>query len=138
MRKSYVKASTTIEMAYIMPIAFLVFITAVYISFYMHDKNIIKGAAYETAVIGARQERLGKETADQIPEYFQERVKGKLIFFSYAEAEGAVEDKAVLVTAKASAKGMRIKVEERASVINPEEYIRDIRKAEKAAEVLFK
>ena len=52
-----VKGSTTVEMAYVMPLIFLVFLIIVRTTFYYHDKSILDGMAYEavtTAVQTAR------------------------------------------------------------------------------------
>ena len=124
------KASTTIEMAYIMPLIFLVFISTVYMLFYLHDKNIIKGTAFEAAIICARQERL-EEGSGQGEKYFTERIQGKLIFFAGSDAEIVKDKKEIIVRASASGKGMNIIIEERAAVTSPEEYIRDVRRVEK-------
>ncbi len=50
-----VRGSATVEMAYMMPVIFLVFVSAIYMVFYLHDKNIVIGAAYETAIVGAQK-----------------------------------------------------------------------------------
>lgn len=54
-----VKGSTTVEMAYVMPLIFLVFLIIVRTTFYYHDKSILDGMAYEavtTAVQTARNQ----------------------------------------------------------------------------------
>lgn len=50
-----VRGSATVEMAYMMPVIFLAFVSAIYMVFYLHDKNIVIGAAYETAIVGAQK-----------------------------------------------------------------------------------
>ena len=52
-----VQGVITVEMAYLMPIIFMVFVLVVYTSFYYHDKQILIGAATETATVGAQQKR---------------------------------------------------------------------------------
>lgn len=54
-----VRGSATVELTYMMPIIFLAFITTIYIIFYFHDKNILIGAAYETAVVGGAESAMG-------------------------------------------------------------------------------
>ena len=47
-----VKGSTTVEMAYVMPLIFLVFLIIVRTTFYYHDKSILDGMAYEAVTTG--------------------------------------------------------------------------------------
>ena len=56
-----VQGVITVEMAYLMPIIFIVFVLIVYTSFYYHDKQILIGAATETATVGAQQKRWPRE-----------------------------------------------------------------------------
>lgn len=44
----------TVEMSYLIPIVLIIFLLVVYTVFYYHDKNILIGAASETAVTGAQ------------------------------------------------------------------------------------
>ncbi|RKQ30339.1 MULTISPECIES: TadE family protein [Clostridia] len=52
-----VQGVITVEMAYLMPIIFMVFVLVVYTAFYYHDKQILIGAAAETTTVGAQQKR---------------------------------------------------------------------------------
>ena len=98
-----VKGSATVELAYMMPVIFLAFIVTIYIIFYFHDKNILIGAAYETAVVGAQKVRWDEEDAEsQMKQLFKERIKGKFIFFAQASAEIEIGEKAVSVNARAA------------------------------------
>lgn len=45
----------TVEMSFLMPIIMLLVMSSIYAFFYYHDKNIIAGAAYETAVVIRRE-----------------------------------------------------------------------------------
>lgn len=45
------KGSMTVEMSFLMPIILLLLMNSILAAFYFHDKNILAGAAYETAVI---------------------------------------------------------------------------------------
>ena len=47
----------TVEMSFLMPIIMLLIMSSIYAFFYYHDKNIIAGAAYETAVVGSNKAR---------------------------------------------------------------------------------
>lgn len=148
MNKS-VKASATIEMAYIMPVIFLVFTAAVYLMFYYHDKNILAGAAYETAVAGSQKMRAaGADDAgaantgggssgaaeggseEMIESMFQSRIRRKLILFPGAFVSVSCTKQQVEVTAIAMRKNMRLKVTGRSAVTKPETFIRNHRKAQ--------
>lgn len=123
------KASATVELVYIMPVIFLAFIALVYILFYLHDKNIISGAAYETAVVGCQKLRWDEEdTEEQMRKLFRERTAGKLLFFARADAELVIEKDMVTVKARAAKRRMSIYTEQRCSVTKPEKFIRDMRK----------
>ena len=64
-----VKGSTTVEMAYVMPLIFLVFLIIVRTTFYYHDKSILDGMAYEavtTAVQTARNPKAKDEAETTI------------------------------------------------------------------------
>jgi len=58
------KGSTVIEMAYLMPVVLLCWMAIIFALFYYHDKNIIGGAAYETAIVGSEEWRWQKEIED--------------------------------------------------------------------------
>ena len=77
----------TVEMSFLMPIIMLLVMSSIYAFFYYHDKNIIAGAAYETAVVGSNKarEKPGSQTgtgdksgtdAAELETLFQSRVNG--------------------------------------------------------------
>ena len=80
--------SFTIEASFVVPIILMVFMASVYIIFYFHDKNILSGAAYETAVVGSERKSYKKE---ELEAYFRRRIKGKLIVFSNVKENIEVE-----------------------------------------------
>ena len=128
-----VKGSATVELAYMMPIIFLAFITTIYIIFYFHDKNILIGAAYETAVVGTQKVRWDEEDVKgELEKLFQERVRGKFIFFSRASVEIEISKEMISVKARASRKRMRMSTRQTAAVTEPEQYIRKLRKVQNA------
>ena len=60
-----VQGVITVEMAYIIPIIFILFATIVYTVFFYHDKNILIGAAGETTEEDTEEtETEAEETAD--------------------------------------------------------------------------
>lgn len=124
-----VKGSATVETALIMPVVLLAFIVSMYMLFYLHDKNIIAGAAYEAAVVGVQKSRWEEEnTKQQAEALFSERIAGKLIFFPTAAAEIKVEKESITVLASAQKHAMKVKVERRLDITTPEDVVRNIRR----------
>lgn len=129
LRRREVRGITTVEMAYIMPVIMLVFLAVIYATFYYHDKNVLIGMAYETAVIGAQQERTPKGMQEgELSAFFMERTRSKLILFGGAQMAVSQNDQYVIVQASASKKRMKLDVEMKAPILDPEKYIRLIRK----------
>lgn len=120
---------STVEMAYIMPVILLVFLAIVYATFYYHDKNILSGIAYETAVLAAQKERTPRGLEEgELVAHFQERLENKMILFGDATVNINRNSKYITVSSCASKKGMRIQIEAKASLTEPEKFIRLLRK----------
>ncbi|MDD3403868.1 MAG: TadE/TadG family type IV pilus assembly protein [Hespellia sp.] len=125
-------AVTTVEMAYIMPVVLLVFLAVVYTAFYFHDKNVLSGMAYETALIGAQTQRLPEEMKEEeMTGFFREHTAGKLILLSNPQVTVSRDTSYVIVKATASRRRMKINVEMKALIMEPEKFIRMIRKVKK-------
>ena len=127
MKKINCKGSTVVEMAYIMPVVLLCWMLIVIALFYYHDKSIIAGAAYESAVMGS--ELWAEETeyrSAKIEDYFRERLQGKLLFYKNVEVGILVDTDKVRVKAEASKYLMLLKVEEQAAITEPEKVVRDM------------
>ena len=119
------KGSTVVEMAYLMPVVLLCWMAVIFALFYYHDKNIIGGAAYETAIVGSEEWRWEKEIEDgKMEQYFQKRIENKLIFFDTVSVETAVVKDEFEVTAGAQKRKMRVSVKRSAALTVPEEKIR--------------
>ena len=81
----------TVEMSYILPMVFWTFLAVIYMIFYFHDKNIMIGAAAETAVVGAQLERKPDEKdRTDLEGFYQQRIAGKLILFPETAAEAEI------------------------------------------------
>lgn len=117
--------SFTIEASFVVPIILMVFMASVYIIFYFHDKNILSGAAYETAVVGSERKSYKKE---ELEAYFRRRIKGKLIVFSNVKENIEVEKEEITVTCSAKKRRMKINVSASVKQTEPETYIRNVRK----------
>jgi len=126
--RKYLQGSTIVEMAYLMPVVLLVWMFIIFALFYYHDKNIIGGAAYETAVVAS--EFLHEDTdlpEGKLERYFQERIYGKMFFFKSAVVQVSSGEDKISVKVMAEGKGLRISVERSAAVTVPEERIRKIK-----------
>lgn len=127
----------TVEMSYLIPIILVLFLTVIYTTFYYHDKNILIGAAGETAAVGAQMERKPDEKGQtDLAGFYQERIQGKLILFSGAEASVSTEKKWVEVSTYADWGKMRLHVVQRAALQKPEAAIRRKWMLEKAVEAV--
>ncbi len=113
----------TIEMAYLMPIVFMVFVLVMYTAFYYHDKQILIGAASETAVVGAQRERIHKEESN-LEWFCKERVNGKLILFAEVKVMASTTKEWVDVDIYAKKRKMNLHIRQRAPIVNPEKKIR--------------
>lgn len=122
------RASTVVEMAYLMQVVLLVWVLVIFALFYYHDKNIVAGAAYETAVVGSElyheEKKVMEDAEERISGYFQNRIRGKLIFFSRVSVEVRIEKERIQIRAGARKRGMTLSVEKGAALTIPEEEIR--------------
>lgn len=119
------KGSTVVEMAYLMPVVLLCWMAVIFALFYYHDKNIIGGAAYETAIVGSEEWRWKKEIEDgKMEQYFQKRIENKLIFFDTVSVETVVVKDEFEVTAGAQKRKCSVSVKRSAALTVPEEKIR--------------
>lgn len=126
-RKQY-KGSTVVEMSYLAPVVLLVWMAVIFGLFYYHDKGVLTGASYETAVVTSELWNAdSKEKQSQAETYFVQRIQGKMLFFGGAEMECIVDDDKITIKAKASKKNLSMKVEESAAVTKPEETVRNLK-----------
>lgn len=119
------KAALTVEAAWLFPLILMIWMFVLFGLFYYHDKNILAGAAYETAVMGS--EWLHEE--EELPQgklgsFFQERIQGKLLYFGGASVDIREQNGRIQVSAQAEGKRMSLSVTGSAAVTVPEEYIR--------------
>lgn len=127
MKKSQ-NGSFTVEASFVVPIVLMMFVASIYVIFYFHDKNILVGAVYETAVVGSGRQEYEKE---ELEAYFRRRIRGKLIIFSDVKEEVELEEDRVRVICRARKKMMRINCRIAMMRTEPEAYIRKIRNIKK-------
>lgn len=124
-----VQGSMTVETSFLMPMILFLIMGCILAVFYSHDKNILSGAAYETAVVGSTKAReKDGVTEGELEQLFRERVRGKCILFSDVRAAVTVGKDEIEVTAAASKRRMKVSVSKRAAVTDPEKYIRNMRR----------
>lgn len=134
-REKWLNGSATVEMSYLIPFILLVIVLTIYATFYYHDKNILLGAAAETAIVMAQSERTQNENGQtDIQNFFQERISGKLIFFANPEVDTEVSGDKTKVTVCAARGRMKMKVEQQAVITETEKLIRRKRILEKLVE----
>ena len=112
----------------IVPMILMVFSVLMYLLFYYHDKTILWGTAHETLAIASS---LPEEEIEEAQEYFDKRIRGRLLLFSYVDRELELGEQKVSMRCKTSKKGMSIDFVCEMSKTEPEAYIRNIRKIEK-------
>lgn len=133
--KRTLNGAITVELSYLIPIIMMVFLMTIYSVFYYHDKNILLGAASETAILGAQMERKPDEKGKtDLDAFFQERIYGKLILFSGAQVNVSISSDRVNVSVSAQKGQMKIKAVQKASVVVPEKKIRQKKIIKKLAE----
>ena len=132
-----VKASTVIEMSYMMGVVMMTWMVVLFTLFYYYDKLILSGAVYETVVVGSEMLH-EEETVEeaQLESFFQKRMKGKLIFMPSANAEAKINENEIVLEVRARNKGLNIYVVRKMAVTTPEKRIREIRATKEIIEGL--
>ncbi len=125
-----VKGSTTVEMALLMPMIFLVFLLVVRTTFYYHDKSILNGIAYETLTVAVQTARNPKPEEADVEAFCREKAQGKLIYFSSPEVSLESTKEMAKIQITASRGKMKIRVLRQANVPHPEKKIRLKKKVE--------
>ena len=130
-----VRASTVVEMAYLMPLVLMVWMLVIFGLFYYHDKTILMGAAYETVIVGS-EILYGMEEfpQEEMENYFRERIRGKLMFYGQVSVNVYEEQQRIIAKASASAKGMELQASGSAVITEPEKQIRRLKAGKKKLE----
>lgn len=129
MKSKELKGSLTIEMSVIVPVVFVIFVGIILAVFYYHDKNILNGAAYETAVVGSSKMReKEKITEEELEEYCSDRLRRKCIFLTTVNIEVCIEEEEIIVSLTARENGFRVSVTKKSALTEPEKKIRNIRR----------
>lgn len=73
-----------------------------------------------------------EDVKGELEKLFRERVRGKFIFFSRSSVEIEISKEMVSVEARASKRRMRMSTRQKATITEPEQYIRELRKVQNA------
>ena len=129
------KGSMTVEMSFLMPVILLLIMSGILGAFYFHDKNILAGAAYETAIVGSTKIREKDHiTVGELESLYQERTGRKCILFAGSSVRINIEKTQICVAASARKGHFGLSVIKKAAVTEPENYIRNIRKVKEIAD----
>lgn len=125
---SALKGSITAEMSFLMPVILFLIMGCILAVFYYHDKNILSGAAYETAVVGSTKAREKDGVKEgELESLFYQRAGNKCILFPRPLVSVKASEEEIEVTASASRKYMKVSIVKRAAVTDPEKKIRNLR-----------
>ncbi len=131
------KGSFTVEMSLLMPIILFLFMGCVLATFYFHDKNILAGAAYETAVVGSTKMReKDGVTEAELERLCRDRIRKKCIFMTGSQVSVDISDEEIQVRVTAHKNRFSVSVLKKAAVTCPEKKIRDADRLEKGAKFL--
>ncbi len=129
------KGSMTVEMSFLIPIILLLIMSSILASFYFHDKNILAGAAYETAVAGSTKMReKDKVTEGELKSLFRERAGKKCILFAGSSVSASIGKSEICIKASARKGRFGLSVIKKAAVTDPENHIRDVRRVKEIAD----
>lgn len=123
------KGSMTVEVAYIMPVVFLVFIMTILATFYYHDKCILHGIAYEAGMIGSRNyESSEAMDTEELEVIIVENNRNKLILFESFSIDMTTEEDWLIVDVYAQTDRFTISTSRSVPLVDQEKTIRDINK----------
>ncbi len=129
------RGSFTVEASFIVSMILLVIMACIFAVFYYHDKNVLLGAAYEASVVGSSKSReVNGVDSDEIQSLVYERLQGKCIFLNHSQVEVGLSEEEIKVEVSVSARRMEMSGSEKASITDPEKYIRDLRKIQNVAQ----
>ncbi len=128
MKKYVVQGSMTVEMSFLMPVVLFLMMECILAVFYFHDKNILSGAAYETAVVGSTKMREKEGIKEgELKTLFYQRMNHKCILFVHPHVSVKADHDEIQVVVSDSRKYMKVSVMKRAAVTEPEKKIRDLK-----------
>ncbi len=122
--KRNLQGSISVEMSYILPAIILILLVIIYTVFYFHDKNLLIGAAGETAVLGTQLQRQQEKDYVELQDFYRERIEKKLIFLNLTSIEVVDTGKWITVNVVAEKGYMRAHIVHKTGIIEPEKQLR--------------
>ncbi len=123
------QASMTVEMSVLMPMILMLIMVSMLAAFYYHDKNILQGAAYETAVVGSTRMRDKDALSEsKLRTLCEERIGRKCILFGRTKVKVFIEEEEIKVEITANKRWFHLKIEKKTKITDPEKKIRDVRR----------
>lgn len=122
--RKWVNGSTVVEMAYLIPAFFLLFVLVIHTVFYYHDKVILSGTACETAAVTAQEARRKGDRGFDAEVFFRERIGDKLILLTVSDVSITDGESVVSVEVSAYRSVMKLAIQQKAVKPKPEEVIR--------------
>ncbi len=134
-RGKCMNASFTIEAAYVVPIIMLWVMLWIFALFLYHDKNILKGAAYETVAVSCEERKINNvQEALRAKQYFDSRISGKLMLFSKVHTQAVWQEDVLYMEVKAEKGFLHVKVKARMHYTQPEKEIRKWKRLKEVGE----
>lgn len=131
MKNKKLKASTTIELAYMMPVVLLVFTYIIYLSFYFHDKSILYSVLVDSTMIQKQQLRAQQpiEKTD-LEQNIQKQLSKKLLFFKLKNLDIVITSKQITIKAVIEKNKLKILEKSQMRLEKPEDNIRTVNRIE--------
>ena len=120
-----VRASVTVEAAFLVPIILMVISVTITLLFYYHDKVVIRATLYETVTVMSSREDPAHEEMEQ---YYREQMRGKLFLFPSFQVETQIDSEELSMSCFAKQKRMKIQAEASMKRTDPEMWVRIIKK----------
>lgn len=123
------KGSMTIEISYIMPVVFLVFVMTVLCTFYFHDKCILHGIAYEAGIIGSQNHKSSESiSTEELATTMIENNKNKFVLFDSFDMNITENNEWLIVEVWAKTDRFSISTSRSIPLVNHEKTVRNINK----------
>ncbi len=127
MSKKRFKASTTIELAYMMPIVLLAFTSIIYLAFYFHDKSILYSTLMEGTIIQKQQLHVQEPIKEaDLEKHIKYQLSNKLLFFKLSSLNIVVTSEQINIEAIIEKHNLKIKEKNQRLLKRPEDNIRNI------------
>jgi hypothetical protein len=126
--KGSLKGSITVEMTYVLPVIFLVFLSIVWTAMYYYDRSCLQRIASEIAITGALNQRESIE--ENLKTQCEERARSRLLMLELDHVEVNLYRSYVEVVIGAQKNWMDVTVRQQVPIMIPEDSIRKMKQWE--------